>query len=372
MGTLVLAASPNDASVTLIDFSNLAAPTKVTANPGFGSGCTVDFGGSYGVAGAVVASDVRGIDASNPAAPALGTTVPTTLSGIGTVAIHGTTAAVAEMNGPRVKLVDLAGGAVVASATTTLGGNYVSVAFVSATEVVAAGTNDARVAVINFGVSPPTVSYFDPGLVASPVLAVDGGLIVVGDTGAGTVKLYTPGGALQGTVNTAAPGIYSIALTGNKAVVGTTNGADAYVADFTAGTSVAFDAGVGGGATVNCSGTLAVCGGVNSSTVALFDLTSSPPSQLSTIDSQVPSVGSIAIGAAAGAAPAPHASWSPAALAFGTVRVGMTATLPLSVTNTGTGPLSVTGIASNSAAFTVRSEERRVGKECRSRWSPYH
>ena len=23
-------------------------------------------------------------------------------------------------------------------------------------------------------------------------------------------------------------------------------------------------------------------------------------------------------------------------------------------------------------AATVRSEERRVGKECRSRWSPYH
>ena len=25
-----------------------------------------------------------------------------------------------------------------------------------------------------------------------------------------------------------------------------------------------------------------------------------------------------------------------------------------------------------SAHYTVRSEERRVGKECRSRWSPYH
>src|SRR2546427_6930441 len=25
-----------------------------------------------------------------------------------------------------------------------------------------------------------------------------------------------------------------------------------------------------------------------------------------------------------------------------------------------------------SAGFEVRSEERRVGKECRSRWSPYH
>jgi len=26
----------------------------------------------------------------------------------------------------------------------------------------------------------------------------------------------------------------------------------------------------------------------------------------------------------------------------------------------------------NEYAFTNRSEERRVGKECRSRWSPYH
>src|SRR3712207_7009074 len=25
-----------------------------------------------------------------------------------------------------------------------------------------------------------------------------------------------------------------------------------------------------------------------------------------------------------------------------------------------------------SPSFTLRSEERRVGKECRSRWSPYH
>ena len=26
----------------------------------------------------------------------------------------------------------------------------------------------------------------------------------------------------------------------------------------------------------------------------------------------------------------------------------------------------------NGAALVLRSEERRVGKECRSRWSPYH
>ena len=27
---------------------------------------------------------------------------------------------------------------------------------------------------------------------------------------------------------------------------------------------------------------------------------------------------------------------------------------------------------SNTALVSLRSEERRVGKECRSRWSPYH
>ena len=34
--------------------------------------------------------------------------------------------------------------------------------------------------------------------------------------------------------------------------------------------------------------------------------------------------------------------------------------------------LSATGAMNEKAAFTIRSEERRVGKECRSRWSPYH
>src|SRR2546422_8660952 len=30
------------------------------------------------------------------------------------------------------------------------------------------------------------------------------------------------------------------------------------------------------------------------------------------------------------------------------------------------------GVPKNPAAWIMRSEERRVGKECRSRWSPYH
>ena len=50
----------------------------------------------------------------------------------------------------------------------------------------------------------------------------------------------------------------------------------------------------------------------------------------------------------------------------------------------GPGPAEITGPAAHAApgalegfragfaCFLCRSEERRVGKECRSRWSPYH
>ena len=38
---------------------------------------------------------------------------------------------------------------------------------------------------------------------------------------------------------------------------------------------------------------------------------------------------------------------------------------------TNNGPIDVAG-ANKAAPWKARSEERRVGKECRSRWSPYH
>ena len=39
-------------------------------------------------------------------------------------------------------------------------------------------------------------------------------------------------------------------------------------------------------------------------------------------------------------------------------------------TNTQTGTMGMT--QGNDSVSKNRSEERRVGKECRSRWSPYH
>ena len=49
------------------------------------------------------------------------------------------------------------------------------------------------------------------------------------------------------------------------------------------------------------------------------------------------------------------------------VNVGASFAMVLAITLNGQGSI---GFAFAGAA--VRSEERRVGKECRSRWSPYH
>ena len=58
---------------------------------------------------------------------------------------------------------------------------------------------------------------------------------------------------------------------------------------------------------------------------------------------------------------------------------GLAATIPLviqlaTVSAGASGAVSLIGNTERATiiAFSLRSEERRVGKECRSRWSPYH
>src|SRR5258708_5776873 len=46
--------------------------------------------------------------------------------------------------------------------------------------------------------------------------------------------------------------------------------------------------------------------------------------------------------------------------------------LPFVDASNGTVTFTQTGVTDANGQFSIRSEERRVGKECRSRWSPYH
>ena len=50
---------------------------------------------------------------------------------------------------------------------------------------------------------------------------------------------------------------------------------------------------------------------------------------------------------------------------------GALAGVNITITNTQTG-LSRVVTSDSSGEYVARSKERRVGKECRSRWSPYH
>src|ERR1041385_2124420 len=43
-----------------------------------------------------------------------------------------------------------------------------------------------------------------------------------------------------------------------------------------------------------------------------------------------------------------------------------------SVISPGGGSFTISDVSCSGSTIKVRSEERRVGKECRSRWSPYH
>jgi hypothetical protein len=299
MGTVVLAGSPNDVQVAVIDFTNAARPSVVSTNAGLASGCVVDLKGSQGVLGALIASGVRGINVGDPAAPSLGPTIATGLAEIATVAVQGDVAAVVEADGQRVILVDLTSASILASTTTQLGGGGggASVGFLTPTLVAQAGGNDSRIALVDFGPSPATVTYFTPGVTGAPVLQTDGGLIAVGDSAGLLASLFDSSGTLLASVPNALPnGTASIGLSGRFAVYGTTNATNAQLVDFNAGISTPFDAHVFGGATANCAGTICVCGGVNTTDVAVFDFSSSPPVLIGSItNSNLDSVGSVAI-----------------------------------------------------------------------------
>ena len=68
----------------------------------------------------------------------------------------------------------------------------------------------------------------------------------------------------------------------------------------------------------------------------------------------------------------PDAFDAEAALHYGHLRTGTCAS-PRSPPRASSSPSSTPSCATTrSPARWTRSEERRVGKECRSRWSPYH
>jgi hypothetical protein len=313
MTQVALAASQSSSKVAVIDFTTPSSPkATLVASDFVNPGCTVALCEFRGVIGSysgptATTAEFRTIDVTNPADPKPGLVIPVKdLAGIGAIAIDPTRTYVAtgernRNNGGRVMVFDINGGTAPIATVTTSITQMTSVTFYGKKHVVVAGRG-SQVGLIDFSVSPPTVSYIDPGMGGDLTAAgyESEELIAVGEyRGGPVVKLYKAPNALVGQIPNGAPQGTSIGLYGHSALCGT-SGANAYLVDFEGNPAVAsFPAGVGNsGMTVNRDSGNGVCGGLSgpSAAVALFDLTAKPPKPLGVLPgSGLPSIQSIAL-----------------------------------------------------------------------------
>jgi hypothetical protein len=357
MPRVVVAGSENSFSFAVIDFTTPATPGVVMINPGFGGGCRVAINGSNAVAGNANGGQVRLVDISNPAAPVLKGMIATVLGGINSIAMNGTRVAIGEQNGFRILLLDFSSpiSPVIVSTATTTQGAFSSLAFLSSNIVVASGLNNFTCVQVDFSnPGSPTVSTFNPGLSGSPSLDADASVnqIAVGDSTGNLARLLNGATkAVIGTVNTTLPSV-SVALSGNTILAGSPNAFNAARVVFSGGSATVtpFNPGLGGGSVTAIDTNFGVCGAILGTQVKLIDLNSTPPVVIGTANTSLPSISTLGMQEFTSA---PSLSVSPTALAFGTVRVGLTKLLTLIIHNAGNAGLNVTNIQSSSPRFTA-------------------
>jgi Abnormal spindle-like microcephaly-assoc'd, ASPM-SPD-2-Hydin len=353
---------------SVIDFSNPGTPVAVT--PAFQGGCQVNQDGARAFVGNLNGGQVQQFDVSNPAAPVPGGTAQTVLSGIGAIAIRGALVAVGEEINTfkaRICLIDFSSPnnpVILGYAPTPLvsvpdptGGTNAlpaisQLAFTGPSRVVASDPGNFIIATADFtNPANPTVTTFNPP--APPSLDADESIqrIVTGDTTASWVRLYDTSLNLLATANSTLNSVDFVSLSGLHTLAGSNTTPQVALIDFSATPPrvTTFDPQLGGGSCTVIKGTRGCCGAVLGSAVKLFDLTATPPTPLATANTYpVASIASLGMGTVA-----PVFSASPASLAFGAVKVGATASQTVTIANTGNSALSITGIHSSPAVFTV-------------------
>jgi len=365
MSIVVTAGAPASFKFAVIDFSNPGSP--VVATPSFQGGCQVNQDGAKAFAGNLNGGQVQLFDISNPAAPVAKGTAQTVLSGIGAIAIRGTLVAAGEETNTfkaRICLIDFSspdqptilGYAQTPLVSVTVGTNALpaisSLAFTGPDRVVASGPSNFLIAIADFATpASPAVTTFNPP--APPCVDADENVqrIVTGDTTASWVRLYDTSLNLMATANSTLNSVDYISLSGQRALAGSNNTFQAALIDFSATPPrvTTFDPQLGGGSCTVIKGTRGCCGAVLGWDVKLFDVTASPPALLGTANTNVVgSIASLGMGTVAAVFTA-----SPASLSFGAVKVGANASQTLTIGNAGNSPLTITGIQSSSASFTV-------------------
>jgi hypothetical protein len=369
MPRVVLAGSEIDTHFAVIDFTIAAAPSVSLVDPGFGAGCRVALSNNVAVIGSVLSGSVRMADVTNPAATVLQGTINTMLSGIGSLAIRGSLVAVGEWVNSfqaRVKLLDFSNPMVpvvlgaaptpLTSNTDSMGNSLAaigSIAFLNDNVVFVSGPAGLQIYKVDFtNPAAPVVTLFLPTLSGGVSLDLDSGAnrLVAGDNNSTILKLFNASTlALVAQANTTLGGVISVALNFPLVLAGSPNDTIAVRVDFSGPPVVtSFNPMLTGGSTTAIENTTGACGDILGSNVKLINLTGATPTILGTANAVIASISTLAM---SNFTP-PTLTLSPTMLLFNKVRVGTTAMLPLTISNMGTFPLTISGINSSSPRFT--------------------
>jgi hypothetical protein len=363
--TVVVASSNNDNSFAVIDFSDPTNPVNKLVTPPFTGGCVVDCAGTLAAAGNTNGGQIAIYDISNPGSPLQKATVATGFGGIGAISFDGTNVLAGEQNGSQVILVDVTNPAaptIVSTYSTTI--NSIASIALNGALAVASGPNNLYFVILDYAnPASPTEVPFSPGtggvyFDGVIVCDLDGTYAAAADGGGGGVYLFDVAGGtltLLSKYQSDQSGITSISVSGTTVAAASTNDATITLVSFSLSdpgspSGADTNAGLGGGVCVKLAGGYLAAGAVNSFGAGLFSVSGTSAAALGTDDTTLGSIGTLGITSDV----EPEIAVSPASLAFGTVNVNTTsAAQTLTLSNNGTAPLDVTGLATSSTPFAA-------------------
>ena len=334
-GILAVASGPNNLYFVVLSYANPASPTQVQFTPGTGG---VFFGGAV------------------------------------TCDLDGTHAALADYGGGKIYLFNVAGGAPVFLGQYQSDQAGVSSISISGAMVAATSTNDATMTLVNFqNPASPSGADTSANLGGGVVVKLAGSSLAAGAVNGLDVRIFSVAGtsaAPLGTDNTTVGSIATLGFTSfapqiavtpaslafGTVNVNTTSSAQAVTLanTGTAPLSVTALATSNPRYAASPAGTLPPIAPGHGTTV---QVTFSPAAVQSypatvTMTTNDPSHLTVSI-PLTGAGGEPAAAWTPASLPFGTIETGTTSSLNLTITNSGSATLHVTGITTSLPVFTA-------------------
>ncbi|MGO9517117.1 MAG: hypothetical protein ACLPND_08745 [Candidatus Korobacteraceae bacterium] len=257
---VVVTGNTTDPNFAVSSFLAPPAPSIAVVPTNF-TGCVVDCSGTLAAVGSYGSGQVAIYDLSNPAAPQLQGTVPSTISAIGALSLDGNNLLVGELNGSSLVLIDISTISSPQYTTPATNPNYGSISAVVLKGPTAIVCGPGGFGVLNIG-TMATAFYPSPisAGIGNPFVPgtcdFDGSTAVFADSGSDNIFVFSISGGnasyqAASTTGLNPPGL-SIAILGNQTAVGQITSPLVWLGGITLGVpvstteSLAPGAGVGG------------------------------------------------------------------------------------------------------------------------------